>query len=273
VAEQQLTIQTGDSRAPRSAARVMGSVLYALVLREAVTRLSLERGAWVWIVFEPAAHIVFLMLWHGLIQHHLIPGINPPLFIGVGVLSFFMMRSVATRGLDAISSNMALFAYRQIKAIDTVLARAMLEGVIFMIIGVLLVLVCALFGVDVSMKDPLRVMAGIAQLWLLGLGMALTFSASAKLVPELGQIIRMAFQPLYYISATLYPSSWIPASARPLFFLNPVVSGVEMIRGGFFDAYHEPDLVDPSYLLMWSLAFMAVGVFLHARFGKRLVER
>ncbi|WP_244173463.1 ABC transporter permease [Caballeronia temeraria] len=242
-------------------------------MREAVTRISLERGAWIWLLLEPGEHVVFLMLWHGLIQHHLIPGINAPLFIGVGVLSFFMMRSVATRGMDAISANMALFSYRQIKAIDTVLARAFLEGFLYLLICVLLIAGCGLFGVDISMKDPLRVLFGFFMLWSLGLGLALTFSACAKLVPEVGQIVKMSFGPIYYMSATLYPSSWIPASVRPLFFMNPIVSGVEMIRAGFFEAYHEPDLVSPAYLGICSLVLVVSGLFLHARFGRKLVER
>jgi capsular polysaccharide transport system permease protein len=260
-------------RSPRSPLSVMRSVLYALVLREAVTRISLERGAWIWLLLEPGEHVIFLMLWHGLIQHHLIPGINAPLFIGVGVLSFFMMRSVAMRGMDAISANMALFSYRQIKAIDTVFARAFLEGFLYLIICALLIAGCSLFGVDTSMNDPLKVLGAFFMLWSLGLGLALTFSACAKLVPEMGQIVKMSFGPIYYMSATLYPSSWIPASVRPLFFMNPIVSGIEMIRAGFFEAYHEPDLVSPAYLGIWSLVLVATGLFLHVRFGRKLVER
>ena len=261
---------TGEARSPMS---VMRSVLHALVLREAVTRISLERGAWLWIMLEPAEHIVFLMLWHGLIQHHLIPGINAPLFIGVGVLAFFMLRSVATRGIDAISANMALFTYRQIKAIDAVLARALLEGVLYLLIATALIAGCAAFNVDVSIHDPLKALSGFALLWLLGLGFALTFSVCAKLIPEVGQIVKMTLGPIYYMSATLYPSSWIPASARPAFFMNPIVHGIEMIRAGFFEAYHEPDLVRPGYLALWALAFICTGLTLHLRFGKKLVER
>lgn len=260
-------------RAPRSSVSVMCSVLYALVLREAVTRISLERGAWIWMLIEPGEHVVFMMLWHGLIQHHLIPGTNAPLFIGLGVLAFFMLRSVATRGMDAVSANLALFSYRQIKAIDTVLARAFLEGFLYLLLCVLLVLGCGLFDVDISINDPLKVLGAFTMLWSFGLGLALTFSVCSGLVPEIGQVFKMAFGPLYYMSATLYPSSWVPASVRPLFFLNPIVSGIEMIRAGFFEAYHEPDLVSPGYLAGWSLVLVITGLFLHVRFGKKLVER
>lgn len=261
---------TGEARSSMS---VMRSVLYALILREAVTRISIERGAWLWIMLEPGEHILFLMLWHGLIQHHLIPGINAPLFIGVGVLAFFMLRSVTTRGMDAISANMALFTYRQIKAVDAVIARAFLELFLYLFIAAGLVGGCAAFDVDVSIHDPLRALLGFALLWLLALGMALTFSVCAKLVPEVGQVMKMAFGPIYYMSATLYPSSWIPASAQSAFFMNPIVHGIEMIRGGFFEAYHEPDLVRPGYLALWALAFNCFGLLLQVRFGKKLVER
>ncbi|WP_250517388.1 ABC transporter permease [Caballeronia sp. INDeC2] len=251
----------------------MSAVLYALVLREAVTRLSIERGAWLWMLLEPGEHIVLLMLWHGLVQHHFIPGVNVPLFIGIGVLAFFMMRSVSLRGMEAISANMALFTYRQIKPVDTVLARGFLEGIIFLVIGVLLVTSCAMFGADISVCHPLRVITGAALMWSFGMGLALTLSSAKRLIPEIGQIAKMLFGPLYYTSAALYPSSWIPASARNLFFLNPIVHGVEMMRSGYFEAYAEPDQVDPAYLGCWALCLVALGLFLHVRFERKLGER
>ncbi|MCY0386883.1 ABC transporter permease [Robbsia sp. Bb-Pol-6] len=258
---------------PRGAVAAALSIWQALVLREATTRLALKRGGWFWVLAEPAEQIVYVMLLHGLLRHLAIPGVNVALFIGVGVLPFFMMRSVALRGIDAITANMALLTYRQIKPFDLVFARAVLEVLLYLLVGTLLVAICAGLGIDVAISSPLTVLTGCLLLTGFGFGLALTVIAIAHLLPEIAQIVRMAFGPLYLLSATMYPATLVPPAARALFFLNPLVHGVEMVRSGYFGAYRTPDRVSPAYLALWTLALLATGLLLHVRFGRRLVEK
>jgi len=56
----------------------------------------------------------------------------------VGLLAFFMFRRTATQTRNAVSSNQALFAYRQVKPVDPVLVRAGLEGFLMVVIMVIL---------------------------------------------------------------------------------------------------------------------------------------
>ncbi|MDR5744495.1 ABC transporter permease [Caballeronia sp. LZ029] len=258
---------------PRSSWTVMRSVIHALFLREAVTRLSLGRGGWVWIIIEQGEHIVLLVVWHGIIQHHMIPGVNVPLFIGLGLLPYYMMKSTALRGLDAIPANRALFVYRQIKPIDAVIARAILEALIYLVVGTVLILAFALCRVDVSIGHPLQVIGMFVLFWLFGLGLALTLSVAAELVHEVASIARMTFGIVYYASSALYPSSWIPVSWQPVYFLNPVVHAIELMRAGYLGSYRPNSLASFTYLMTWIGAWLITGLFLHVRFGKRLVER
>lgn len=257
--------------APRRAAA--WSIWRALVLREATTRLALKRGGWFWVLAEPAEQIAYVMLLHGLLRHLAVPGVNVALFVGMGILPFVMMRNVTLRGIDAISANQALLTYRQIKPFDLVFARALLETLLYLLVGALLVGVCAGFGIDVSMASPLTVLTGCVLLAGFGFGLALTTVALAHVLPEVARIVRMAFGPLYLLSATMYPAALVPPVARPLFFLNPLVHGVEMVRAGYFGSYRAPDRVSPAYLALWTLTLLAVGLLLHVRFGRRLVEK
>jgi capsular polysaccharide transport system permease protein len=257
----------------RSPAAVAAGVWRALILREAVTRLSLRRAAWFWLLLEPAEQVIYLVALHALIRHLVVPGVDVPLFIGVGVLPFFAMRSVALRGASAIDANQALFAYRQIKPVDTVLARAVLEGLLYLLVGTLFVAVCAAFGARVLIDDPLAVATGAALLWAVGLGLGLNLSAAGTLIPEIGQAAKLAFGPLYLLSATMYPSAWIPAPARAWLALNPLVHGIEMVRGGYFAAYRVPDFVSPGYLALWALGLVASGLGLHRHYSQKLRQR
>ncbi|WP_321795806.1 ABC transporter permease [Caballeronia sp. J97] len=262
-----------NTPAPRSSWAVMRSVIHALFLREAVTRLSIGRGGWVWIIIEQGEHIVLLIIWHGIVQHHLIPGVSVPLFVGLGILPYFMMKSIALRGIDSIPANRALFVYRQIKPVDAVIARAILEGLIFLVVGVVLVVGFALCGVDVSVGHPLQVAGVFMLFWLFGLGLGLALSVLTEIVHEIGTLTRMAFGIIYFASSVLYPTSWIPASWQPVYFLNPIVHAVELMREGYFTSYRPSDLVSPAYLMAWVFGWILTGLFLHVRFAKRLVER
>lgn len=259
--------------AHRSPWAVTAGVSRALILREAVTRLSLRRAAWFWLLVEPAEQVIYLVALHALIRHLVVPGIDVPLLIGVGVLPFFAMRSVALRGASAIDANQALFAYRQIKPVDTVFARAVLEGLLYLIVAMLFVAVCAAFGAQVAVYDPLAVATGTALLWAFGLGLGLILSAAGTLIPEIGQAAKLAFGPLYLLSATMYPSAWIPAPARAWLALNPLVHGIEMVRGGYFAAYRTPEFVSAGYLALWALALVASGLALHRHYSQKLRQR
>ncbi len=261
------------SNVVRSRFSVALSVWRALFLREANARLATERGAWLWLLLEPAIHIGFLMLLFGVVRHVLIPGMASSLFILVGILGFFLVRNVAGRGAEAIKANAALFAYRQVRPVDAVLVRAALEGLLYGLVFVVLLAACGLAGVDVWPRDPLQVLLAAALLWLLGVGLALSLATLGTLVPELGRIVSLFFAPLYFISAVMYPIASVPRPARDWLLLNPILHGLEAMRGGFFPAYRGQAYASLSYLLAWSLGSVLFGLALQRRFATRLVAQ
>jgi capsular polysaccharide transport system permease protein len=48
------------------------------------------------------------------------------------------------------------------------------------------------------------------------------------------------------------------------------VHGLESLRLSFFDSYRSLDGVNMSYLWLWALSMMALGLMLHIRFQHRL---
>ncbi|MBY4895864.1 ABC transporter permease [Cupriavidus sp. AU9028] len=258
----------------RSDVSVALSVWRALFLREATARLASDRAGALWLFLEPAAHLVFLMVLYGAIRHHLASGAaNAEVFVLLGVWGFFLVRNGASRGMDAISANAALFAYRQVRPVDTVIVRAALEGSLYLIVWFLLLGGLALVGVDVVPADPMQVMAAAFLLWFLGMGMALVFSVLASLLPEAGRIIRLTFMPLYILSAVMYPISGVPRAMREWMLLNPIVHGLELMRGGYFASYHGESHVSFGYLGTSALVLLFLGLALHTRYSQRLVAQ
>lgn len=257
----------------RHSLEITFAVWKALFLREAVTRLSAGRAAWLWILVEPLVHVVMLMALFGFVYHRIVSGVDGAMFVMTGLLAFFMARNTATRCIDAISANGALFAYRQVLPVDTVLVRAMLEGFLLLIVTLVLLVGADLFGYDIRPADPLQVVLGFAGMWLCGLGVGLMLSVTAELVAELGRIARLIFLPLYFMSGVMYPANIIPQPYRDWLLLNPFMDGVELIRGGFFAQYDAVPEASMTYVLGFAMVTIFFGLALHIRFAEKLVTR
>ena len=257
----------------RTSPLIAWTVWKALFLREAVARLSATRVAWLWILTEPVVQLVFLNVLFGFVLERVISGINGGLFITIGVLGFGLVRNTATRPKDAINANATLLTYRQVLPVDTVLVRAALEAVPFMVSALFLFTGLGLLGYQVFPHDFLQVMLAFVALWLAGIGLGLILSVASQLIPESGKVGGMLLGPLYFVSGIMYPPSAIPPVYQSWFLLNPFVHGIETVRTGFFPQYHTIPGVSMGYLLGFVMFTVCLGLALHVRFATRLVAK
>ena len=257
----------------RSPTEVTLSVWRALFLREAVSRMSRQRAAWLWVLAEPIVHIAFIMFLFATVRVRVIGGIETPVWIMVGLLAFFMFRRTAQQGLTAVSGNQALFTYRQVKPVDTVLVRAVLEGFLMLITVIVVMAGAALFGVDVRPADPLAVLAVLGGMWLIGLGFGLMGSVASELVSELGRFIAMVLQPLYFFSGVIFPIAKVPPPYRDWLMVNPLAHGLEAARLGFAPHYQAVPGTSIPYIYACAVGLVFLGLALHFRFSTQLATR
>jgi capsular polysaccharide transport system permease protein len=213
------------------------------------------------------------MLIFALIRHRESFGVPGPMFIMIGVLAFLVMRNAFSRSTEAIKANAALFAYRQIKPVDTVLVRAGLEGFLLSIVAVLLLSGAALMNYKTIPHDPIGAFLAFALMWQAGLGMGLLFSVGTFMVPEIGKVVNMLNRPLYLASCVMWPSMLIPQPYRDWIMLNPFAHGVEAMRKAFFFSYQVAPQTSLAYLAVFGQLIVFIGLSLHIRFAKRLAAR
>lgn len=266
----EVIMPTNSTRTP---AVLMLSVWNALFLREAVSRLSAGRAAWLWLLLEPVAHVVFLLFIFALIRMHVVGGVDTAVWLMVGLLAFFMFRRTATQAQNAVDANQALFAYRQVKPIDTVLVRAALEGFLMVLVAIILFGGAGLFRIGIIPADPLAVLEAFFGLWLVGLGLGLMASVAVELVPEFGKFLDLAATPLYFFSGVAFPIASVPLPYRDWLLLNPVVHGLEAARLGFAPYYHAVPGLNISYTYSFALLTIFLGLALHVRFAMRLIAK
>lgn len=255
----------------RSSAAVTLSVWNALFLREAVSRISGGRAAWLWLFMGPVAHLAILMVMFSTIRTRFVPGVEIAMFLSVGILAYGLFRTASTRSMAAISANRALFAYRQVKPVDVVLVRAFLEGVIQLFVALIVFAGMSLFGFDVLPSDPLMVLLIFVLLWIFGTGIGLLLSVGSTLVPEIGQVANLLFIPLYFLSGVLFSPSMLPPQVLEWLLLNPLMQGIELLRGAFMSGYQMVGGLDLFYLSSFAFVSLFLGLAVHVRFSSRLL--
>lgn len=255
----------------RSPWQVTLSVWHALLLREAVARMFGKRAAAAWLLLEPVAGIAFMLLVFTVLRTRYIGGMDTALWLSSGLLAFYLFRRTANQGASAVGANLALYTYRQVKPVDTVLSRCVLEGLLMLLIASLVFVGLALAGVPLQLHDPLLVMVSLTGLWLLGLGWGLAVSVATELVPETGNLLNLLLMPLMLISGAIFPLSAIPYPWREWLMWNPVAHGIEGVRAGISPYYHHVPELSMNYLLGYTLVLVFLGLVLQRRFRSRLV--
>lgn len=261
-----------NSNRIRSPLTVTLATWHALFLREAVARLSTGRAAWMWLFFEPVIHVVFLLYMFTVIHIRTVAGIDTAVSLIIGLVFIFMFKRTSTQAQNAISANLALYTYRQVKPIDTVIVRALLEGFLSLLIGLLLAIGANFFGIKFIPIEPILLMGSFINLWLLALGLGLIGAIGILLIPELEKIIRLTQTPIYLTSGAIIPISTIPEPYQHWLLFNPIVHSMESARKSMSIYYHTSPEINFFYPAAFSLVSLFLGLLLHIRFVSKVYK-
>jgi len=252
--------------------QVTRSVWHAMFIREALARTMADRMAWFWMLLEPIAMVLLMLVVRtvvlGRMRH--IDGAEFIPWMIVGLLGFYLVRENMMRPIGAIDANKGLFAYRQVKPIDPVLVRCYLEGLLKSFIFILFIIGATLLGFELIPAAPLEGIFVWFSLWCLGLSAGLIFSVLAGMVPEIGKVLRIISMPLLIISGVIFPLNFLPHELLVYVMWNPIVHGLESLRGAFFPLYRPITGTSLLYLWYWILGMATLGLMLHVRFELRL---
>lgn len=256
----------------RSAWAITISVWRALFLRDAIFRLFSRRGAWVWLILEPILQIAFLIFIFTAIRLRVIGGIDTALWLLAGMLGFFMFRRTMNAGMAGIQMSKALFTYRQVQPVDTVLVRSVTEGVLMFIISLIIFLGAAILGLNVIPDNFFGVLYGVFTLWLMGLGVGLLMSVPKVIVAEIGDVFNILMTPLYLLSGAIIPIAGLPSPYKEWLLINPIAHSLELIRISFASHYIGISELDRLYPLVFGLVLVLLGLVIHRIFKRKVIE-
>lgn len=256
---------------PRSSWQVTKSVWYALYMRDMLTRMFGNRYAWFWLFAEPMMFVgimvsirTFIRVMDDVAGAPMVP------WMIIGLTAFFLFRDGMTSGMRAVKSSMGLFAYRQVKPVDTVFASAFVGLSIHAIVIALFLGVLALLGYEMMPKNFLLALFAWLSLWLMGLYSGLILSVATTAIPDLSKIVNVMTLPLMILSGAFFPVHFLPHEVQQWLLLNPILHAIEFLRFSFFENYWTFNEISMFYVYQWILPGLILGLLLHLRFENKL---
>lgn len=259
--------------AARSHFQIQRDVIYALLLRELSSMFGKSRGGFIWVLIEPAAHILVPVIIFGFIRQKMIPGIEYPVFLVYGFLPFLFFKSICLQIVDGVNSAQRLLSYRQVQLVDVFIAKLLAFAATQATVFIVVLTGLAMLGFAVLPARPIE-LAGVVVLSIaLAFGLGLMFAAIASHIPDTRAVIKVLFMPLYFVSGILFPVTRFPDEWVRYMSVNPVLHLAELSRAAALDGFQPMKYTSITYPVALALGSTAVGLmFYRLRYIARVTE-
>lgn len=249
--------------------KIQARVVGALLLREVITRYGRHGIGVLWLVVEPMMFTLGVAaLWY-LAKLHVYSSIPIIAFAITGYSSVLVWRNATNRCSNAIKVNLGLMYHRNVKAVDILLARVLLEIAGGTASICILTIFFAFIGAMDWPADILMVIFG----WLLLSWFAVAMGMIVGAITENSETFERVWHILTYLlfplSGAVYMVHWLPTAVQKTVLMLPMVHGVEILRHGYFGQL-VPTYEDPAYFALINLILTLIGLFLARQAGLRV---
>lgn len=236
-------------------------VIRALMLRELTTRFGRENIGFLWIMVEPLLFALLVgLLWRAM-KGPLEYGVDIIAFVVTGYIPLVLFRSTVTRAVSSFTANGSLMYHRQIKVLDLILVRFMIELVGHMMAYVTIAAGLGALGLFPWPYDVGMIIIGWFYYALFTFAIALVVAPLSEMSEVLEKIVPVTTYMMIPFSGAFYLVSSLFPDAAAVALLSPPVHGMEMMRFGVFG----PE-IDPHYDFVYPLTFclpcIALGLML-----------
>jgi capsular polysaccharide transport system permease protein len=245
-------------------------VVHALALRETRTRFGAHQLGYLWALVEPTLLIATFLALFAIVGRSAPDGMSLFGFLATGMVPYLLFVNSANRVAEAINANRALLFYPQVRPLDLVFARGLLELATYVAVFLVLMGAEALVLQRLVVAEPLLVVAGFAMAGLLGSTVGLVFCGVGQYTAAAHRARGPMLRPLFWTSGIFFTAAQLPEVARAVLLWNPLLHVVELTRAGWYPG-QDAGYASVGYVLAWVLGFALAGLALE-RVGRRRIE-
>ena len=243
-------------------------VVHALMMREVITRYGRHNIGFFWLFCEPGMFCVGVICIKVFLHESTGRYLPAAAFAMTGYSTVLLWRNCGNKCSLAITPNLSLLYHRNVRVLDVILSRVILEISGCCMSFTLMMLVMCFWGVINPPENVAVMIAGYAMTAWFAFSLAIFVCAAT----ELSEVFDRFWHPLTYFMLPIcglgYMVDWLPLRYQWLAMTVPMVNGVEMLRDGYFGKAVRTHYSAP-YLACWNLALMFVGLTLLKVYARR----
>ncbi|MCP3942068.1 MAG: ABC transporter permease [Desulfobacteraceae bacterium] len=254
----------------RTSFEIQKAVIMSLFLREMKTRFGSQQLGYLWAILEPAAIIVVFWVMFGFRMKKTMPGVDYPMFLMIGMLAWNLFSGYVTRSMNAFEANQGLFVYKQVKPVDTLISRLLVECLLYLIVVCVFIIAGYLLGFRVAI-DNIPGLAAILFLFILfTFSTGLLFAVVGNFSENFKKVVGLIMRPMFFMSGIFFSVQDVPEKFRDLLLLNPCLNFLELIRTEYFAAFNSQH-ASLLYIVSCTLVISLLSLWLYSKLEKRII--
>lgn len=250
--------------------RIQARVVGALMIREILTRFGRENIGFLWIMVEPLLFAGLVgILWRymkGPEEH----GVSIVAFVATGYIPITLFRHAVARVLRVFSVNSSLMYHRQIKVLDFILVRFLIEMIGASMAAVFIGVLLGFLGEFPVPFDVGAMLLGWVLYCFFVFAMCLVLAPLSELSEVLEKFIPVTTYIMLPFSGCFNMVSWLAPAAQKALYYSPFVHCMELIRYGVFGPQIDARW-DVRVPIAASVGLLLVGLALCRRIRHHLV--
>jgi len=234
-------------------------------------RFSVSRIGLFWTFFQPFFQVLLFVLIKVFLFGRSSENFDFAVFLALNFTAFNMFKNIINKSMGAFTANRGLFVYKQVKPIDTVIARSMVEVFITGIIILIFIMIGFYFQFDMHVKNLGMLSLGFIWLIIFSFSLALCLAVANTFVNSVSKVVGFLMYALIFGSALFYTVDMLSPELQTIILYNPLTHFMEMIHGSYFytlDIKH----VDSVYMMFWTISLMFIGLWFYMKLEKKIVS-
>lgn len=243
-----------------SAFTTQARVLGALMLRDMRTRFGRSHWGFLIAVGWPFAHIFMIV---GIMVFRGLPtplGYSVTLFVTTGLVPFIGFMYMSRKLMESILQNKPLLFFPHVKTTDILIARSIVEVVVFFASSILCFVLVFILGIDPLPAYPVEALMALLGTIVVSLGIgSINACIISFFVPyAMGYVLFIIG--LYSLSGVFFVPEYLPPQVFDILSWNPLMHCVIWFRSAFYPGYGVN--VEKAYIFTCGFALLAIGLLL-----------
>ncbi len=225
-----MTVKTSENFLHRLT--IQRRVIWALTMREVITRFGREGLGSIWLIIEPSMFVVGVMVIFSFTEKS--STYSAAEYLAVSYPTLLFWRNGTGRVTKAIEINRALLHHQPIRPIDIIYSRILLEFSGAAASFIILYLIFVQIHICHWPADALKMTLGYLLVIWFSFAFVLIMAALAELNETIERISHIILYLMLPFSGVFVPLYLIPSQFREVLLAFPLIDAVEYFHAGYY---------------------------------------